>query len=188
MSYLLNQQIEISIFVADKEYPLEAINLLNWLHVATTFRHALPIVGFQILDVQHVFDRIGLLDGTPLRVVVKANGKDNRTFLFRKFNHKREFKGDAYQWTVYGYWDAPMYWTASSVRAVEGTAHSVLQEIAQTCGLKYDGVATNDSQIWVPRNRTYRAWAKDIVDHSWVNDNSCMVLGVDLDGSLRFKN
>lgn len=188
MSYLLNQQIEISIFVADKEYPLEAINLLHWLHVATTFRHALPIVGFQILDVQHVFDRIGLLDGTPLRVVVKANGKDNRTFLFRKFNHKREFKGDAYQWTVYGYWDAPMYWTASSVRAIEGTAHSVLQEIAQTCGLKYDGVATNDSQIWVPRNRTYRAWAKDIVDHSWVNDNSCMVLGVDLDGSLRFKN
>ena len=188
MGYLVNGQIEVSIFIADKEYPLGAINLLNWLHIATTVRHALPVCGFQITDVQHVFDKIGILDGTPLRIVVKSNGKDSRTYVFRKFNHKRVFSGEAYTWSIYGYWDAPLFWLASSVRAIEGTASNVLQEIASTCGLKYDGTSTNDSQIWVPRNRLYRSWAKDVADHSWVNDTSCMVLGVDLDGTLRLKD
>ena len=188
MGYLVNGQLEVSVYIDDKEYPLEAINLLNWLHMSATLRHGLPSFGMQITDVQHIFDTIGLLDGTPIRIVVKPNGKDSKTYVFRKYNHKREFTGDAYTWTLFGYWDAPLYWTASSVRAIEGTANNVLQEIATTCGLKYDGTATNDSQIWVPRNRTYKSWAKDIVDHAWVTDNSCMVLGVDLDGTLRLKD
>ena len=188
MSYLVSNSIEVSIFIDDKEYPLDAINLLNWLHISTTVRQALPTCGFQITDVQHIFDKIGILDGTPLRIVVKPNGKDSRTYKFRKFNHKRVFSGEAYTWRIYGYWDAPLYWLASSVRSIEGTANNVLQEIASTCGLKYDGTTTNDSQIWVPRNRLYRSWAKDIADHAWVNDTSCMVLCVDLDGTLRFKN
>jgi len=188
MSYLVNDRLEVSVYVADIEYPLQAINLLNWLHIATTVRIGLPTLGMQIKDVQHVFDKIGLLDGTPIRVVIKALGKDSKTYVFRKFNHKRVLTGDAYTWTIFGYWDAPLYWAASSVEALEGTADNVLQQIASTCGLKYDGTPTNDSQIWVPRNRTYRAWAKDIADHAWVNDTSCMILGIDLDGTLRFKD
>lgn len=188
MAYLVSGQTEISVFIADKEYPLEAINLLNWMHISTTFRHKLPMVGFQILDVQHVFDRIGLLDGTPLRIVIKANGKDSKTFVFRKFNHRREFTGEAYTWSIYGYWDAPKYWTATSIGSKRGTSSSVLSEIANECGLKYDGPSTNDSQLWLPRNRSFSAWAQDIVDHSWVNATSCMALGVDLNGTMRVKN
>jgi hypothetical protein len=188
MSFLLNGELEVSIFIDDNEYPLTALNLLNWLHISTTMRHALPTFGLQITDVQHVFDNIGLLDGTPIRIVIKPNGKDSRTYSFRKYNHNRVLTGDAYTWTLFGYWDAPLYWAASSVRAIQGTANNVLQEIASTCGLKFDGSVTNDSQIWVPRNRVYRTWAKDIVDHSWVSDNSCMSLCVDLDGTMRLKD
>jgi hypothetical protein len=188
MGYLIQEKIEVSIYVADQEYPLAATNLLNWLHIATSVRHGLPVFGFQVTDVQHVFDNIGLSDGTPIRIVVKPYGKDSRTYSFRKFNHRRDFNGEAYMWTVTGYWDAPKYWAESSVAAIEGTANAVLEQIASTCGLKYDGTTTNDHQIWVPRNKTYRAWAKDIADHAWVTETSCMVLGVDLDGTLRFKN
>lgn len=188
MGYIVNGQIEVSIFISDKEYPLGAINLLNWLHITTTVRHKLPTLGFQITDVQHVFDRIGLLDGTPIRVVVKANGKQAKTYLFRLFNRKREFNGSAYVWSIYGYWDAPLFWTASSLAALEGTSNAVLSQIAKKTGLKYDGTATNDSQIWVPRNRSYSTWAKDIVDHAWASDQSCMIMGVDLDGTLRLKD
>jgi hypothetical protein len=188
MSYIVNDRIEVSIFINDVEYPLDAINLLNWLHIATTVRHSLPVLGFQIDDVQHVIDRIGLLDGAPIRVVVKPNGKNSRTYVFRKFNSQRVFTGENWRWTIYGYWDAPLYWAGTSVKALEGTASNVLQEIASTCGLKYDGPTTNDSQIWVPRNRTYRAWAKDIVAHTWVSDTSCMIFGVDLDGTMRLRN
>jgi hypothetical protein len=185
MAYLVGDRLEVSVFIADAEYPLDAVNLLNWMHIATSVRHSLPVIGFEITDVQHIFDRIGLLDGTPIRVVIKPYNGDGKTFVFRKFNHTRKFDGASYVWTIHGYWDAPLYWAASSIRAIEGTSQNVLKEIAQTCDLKFDGAATNDSMIWVPRNRTYRAWAKDIANHAWITDTSCMVLGVDLDGTMR---
>lgn len=188
MGYLVGGRLEVSVYFNDVEYPLEAINLLNWLHIATTTRHSLPIVGLQLDDVQHIIDRIGLLDGAPIRVVIKPNGKNSRTYQFRKFNSQRVFTGGCWRWTIYGYWDAPLYWAGTALRAIEGTADNVLSEVASICGLKYDGTGTNDSQIWVPRNRTYRAWAKDICDHAWVTDTSCMILCVDLDGTLRLKN
>lgn len=188
MGFLVADRIEVSIYINDVEYPLEAVNLLNWLHITTTTRHSLPVLGFQVDDVRHSIDESGPLDGAPLRVVIKPNGKDSKTFVFRKFNSKREFNGSCWRWTIFGYWDAPLYWAATSLRAIEGTANSVLQEIADTCGLRYEGVTTNDSQIWLPRNRTYRAWAKNIVSHSWASNTSCMVLGVDLDGVMRLLN
>ncbi len=188
MGYLVQDRLEVSIYINDNEYPLDALSTLNWLHISTTFRHALPTVSMQISDVRHIFDTIGILDGTPLRVVIKPYGKDSKTYKFRKFNHKREFTGAFFTWTLYGYWDSPLYWTGSSVAALEGTANSVLQQIASTCSLAFDGVSTNDSQIWIPRNRSYKAWAKDIVNHAWINDTSCLVHGVDLDGTLRLKD
>lgn len=188
MGYLVGGRVEVSIYINDIEYPLEAINLLNWLHIATTVRHSLPILGFQLDDVQHIIDKIGLLDGAPIRIVVKPNGKNSRSYAFRKFNSSRKFTGECWRWTIYGYWDAPLYWAGTSVKALEGTANNVLEEIATTCGLKYAGLNTNDSQIWVPRNRTYRAWAKDIVNHTWISNTSCMMFGVDLDGTLRLCN
>lgn len=188
MGYLVGGRIEVSIYIGDVEYPLEAINLLNWLHIATTTRHSLPVLGFQVDDVRHSIDTVGMLDGAPLRVVIKPNGKDSRTYKFRKFNSTRVFTGECWRWTVYGYWDAPLYWAGASVRAIEGTASNVLQEIADVCGLQYEGMNTNDAQIWVPRNRTYRTWVKDIVSHSWSSERSCMVSGVDLDGTLRLLN
>lgn len=188
MGFLVSGRIEVSVYINDVEYPLDAINLLNWLHIATTTRHSLPMLGFQVDDVRHSIDTVGMLDGAPIRVVIKPNGKNSRTYTFRKFDSSRVFTGSCWRWTIYGYWDAPLYWAGASVRAIEGTTNNVLQEIANTCGLKYEGTNTNDSQIWVPRNRTYRTWAKDIVNHAWVTNRSCMVSGVDLDGTLRLLN
>lgn len=188
MGFLVQDKVEISVFIDDNEYPLSTTNLLNWLHITTSVRHGLPMFGLQITDVEHRLDTIGLSDGTPIRIVVKPNNKESKTYLFRKYNHKREFSGDSFAWTLTGYWDAPRWWAESTNAAIEGTSNAVLAELAERSGLKYDGTTTNDYQIWMPRNRTLRAWAKDIVDHSWASDTSCMVLGVDLDGTLRFKD
>lgn len=188
MGYLVNERIEVSVYIDDKEYPLDALNILNYLVIGTMFKVDVPTMSMQITDVRHVLDKIGLKDGTPIRVVVKPYGKDSRTYRFRKFNHSRVLGGSSYIWTIHGYWDAPLFWAGSSVRSIQGSTNSVLAEVARTCGLEYDGTTTNDSQLWLPRNRVYRTWAKDIVDHAWVNNTSCMIMGIDLDGILRFKN
>jgi hypothetical protein len=142
----------------------------------------------QINDVQHAMDSIGLQDGIPIRIVIKPNGMSTRTYNFRMFNHKREQGGGSYTWSIYGYWDAPIYWNTTSTAGIQDTSNGVLKKIAAKCDLKFDGTDTNDQQLWLPKNRSYRAFAKDVCDNGYVNDTSCMLIGVDLDSTLRYKD
>ncbi len=188
MGYSLTDRLEIAVFINDKEYPLGSVNLLNALHITTTVRGSLPLLTMAINDVEHIFDRLSLQDGIPIRVVIKPNGQETRTYRFRKFNHKRDMNGASYTWTIFGYWDAPAYWNTTTAAGIKGTSNDVLQQIANSCNLKFDGTATNDSQLWMPRNKAYRAFAKDIAQNGYVNAQSCMVLGVDLDATMRYKD
>jgi len=54
--------------------------------------------------------------------------------------------------------------------------------------LKYDGISTNDAQLWMPQNKAYRMFAKDVANNGYVNDTSCTALCVDLDGTMRYKD
>lgn len=186
--YLVSGQIEVSVFINDTEYPLGAINLLQALHICTTVRASVPLLSMRITDVQHLMERIGLQDGVPIRVVIKAQNKDSKTYNFRAFSHKKEQAGSSFVYQIYGVWDSPMYWTSTTAAGLEGTSNDVLQQIAQKCGLKYSGVSTGDSQVWLPQNKLYRMWAKDIAAAGYVNDMSCMALGLDLDNTLVYRN
>lgn len=188
MGYILNERLEVSIFINDNEYPLDRLNLLNSLHIGTSVRGSVPLLSFQITDVQRALDQIGLIDGSPIRVVIKPNGQQTRTYNFRHFNHVRPQGGASFIWTIYAYYDNPLYWNSTTSVGIRGTSNDVLSEIAKTCGLQYDGTASNDNQLWMPNNQNYRSWAKSICDLGYVDDTSCMVLGLDLDGTLRYKN
>lgn len=188
MTYSLQDRMEISVFINDNEYHLDTINLLNYLHIGTSVRGSLPTLTMAITDVRHELDLIGLQDGIPIRIVIRPNGKQTRTYNFRKFNHTRELVGGAYVWTIHGYWNAPLYWNTTTSVGISGTSDDALQNIAKVCDLKYDGTHTNDSQLWLPKNKSYRTFAKDISDSGYITDTSCMVLGVDLDATLRYKN
>ncbi len=188
MGYSLSNRLEVSIFINDQEYPLDKLNLLNALHITTTVRGSLPLLTMSITDVTHSFDRLKLQDGIPIRVTLKPNGQDTRVYRFRKFDHKSVPDGGAFTWTIYAYWDAAQFWNTTTAAGIQGTSNDVLQQIAGLCGLKYDGTATNDPQLWMPKNKAYRMFAKDIVSTGYVNDTSCMVAGVDLDATLRYKN
>lgn len=188
MAYILQNQLEISLFIDDNEYPLGDTNLLNSLHIATTLRVSMPMLSMSIDDVQHIFDKIGLQDAIPIRVVIKAANKDTKTYNFRYFDHARNQKGGYYTYMIYGYYDSPLYWNGTACTGIQGSSNAVLQEIATRCGLKYSGTTTNDVQLWMQQNVAYRSFVKDVTLHGYVNDTSCMVSGVDLDGTLIYRN
>lgn len=187
-SYLVSGQIEVSVFINDTEYPLGALNLLHALHIATSVRYAMPMLTLQVTDSQRLMERIGLKDGVPIRIVIKAQGKDSKTYKFRNFNHTRQQDGASYVYRIYGIWDNPLYWNTSTAEGIQGTTNDVMSRIADKCGLTYDGTKTNDSQLWMPQNKLYRAWAAELCACAYVNDTSCLSLGLDLDGVLRFKD
>jgi len=188
MAFLLQNQLEVSVFFDDMEYPLGSINLLNSLHIGATIRGSVPLLSMQISDAQHVIEVINLRDGMPIRVVIKAQGKESQTYKFRLFNSKKIQSGACYVYNIYGYWDSPLYWNTSTSQPIRGTSDEALAQIAAIAGLQYDGTTTGDSQLWLPKNRQYRMWAKDIAAAGYLNDTSCMALGLDVDGTLRYKN
>ncbi len=189
MGYVVQGRIEVSIFINDVEYPLDpGGNTLNFLHVGVTTKGRLPTCHMALTDTLHSLDKLNLQDAIPIRVAVKALTGTTKTYFFRKFHHTKEFNGSAYQYSFDGYWDSIKFWTGTSIATIRGTSDDVLQNIATACGLSYDGVPTNDSQLWVPRNRSYGEFVNSVQSRGYIDQTSYMVAAVDLTGTLRYRN
>lgn len=188
MAYIIQNRIELSIFIDDKEYPLEDTNQLNFLHIsqqATTF---FPTCCFQIVDNARILDIIGLQDGIPIRIVIKQGENSNQTYNFRMRHRLKQTNNPIPTYTIDGYFDSPMWYAGTTNRNIRGTSGEVMEYIASMCGLNYDGVVTNDSMLWTPQNSKWHQFAKDTTLNAYVNDQSCMCFALDLDGTLLFRD
>lgn len=188
MTYSVQGRLEVSVFINDQEFPLEAMNTLNYLHIAWTTRSILPTFRMGLFDAQHSLDNIELQDGIPIRVVLKPFGSQSVTFNFRKYDHKKSFTGSGFTYDVDGYLDFPKFWIGTAVGGIRGTSNDVLQQIASQCGLNYDGTTTADNQLWLPRNRTFGEFAYSIKQRGYVSDTSYMELGVNPDGTMLYRD
>jgi hypothetical protein len=64
-----------------------------------------------------------------------------------------------------------------------------LEAIAKACQIpKFVGDACNDSQVWTFDNIPFHEAARRISERGHISDMSCMQLGLDLDGTLFYKN
>lgn len=190
MGYIVANRLEVSLFIGDKEYPLGLGqgNVLNFFHIAASTKFRLPSVCFSVLDVTHALDKLTPQDGIPLRIAIKANESQTRTYTFRKFNSRRVLTGDAWDYTIDGYWDAPRFWNGTAVNGIQGTSDEALASIAKDCGLKYDGTSTADSMLWMPANKKMHEFVSHISNSAYADPTSLMKWGVDLDGTLRYRN
>lgn len=190
MGYAVRDRLEVSIYINDVEFPLDpgSANVLNFLHMAASVKFRMPTCHFSITDVSHVLDSVNLQDAIPIRFAVKGNTAKTQVYTFRKFNHSRDFNGTAMQYEIDGYLDSVKFWTGTSAVGISGTSDTALSQIAQTCGLKYDGTKTNDSMVWMPGNRKYHAFASEIEEAGYVDNASFMKWAIDLDGTLRYRN
>ena len=188
MGYVVSGRIEISLFINNIEFPLDALNLMNFLHIGYWTRGILPTLHLSVFDARHTLDTVQLQDGIPLRVTVKAINTPTITYNFRKFHHKKTFNGNGFIYEMDGYYDCVKYWAGTSLTGIQGTSNEVLSQIASTCGLTFDGTSTNDSQLWLPRNRTYGEFANKIKQRGYASSSSYMELCVNPDGLMRYKD
>jgi hypothetical protein len=187
VGYILQNRLEVSIAIDGTDYPLDpGTNTLNFLHMGCQARGKLPTCHFKVTDSTKALDKIFLQDGIPLQITIKAYGSTTQIYNFRLFHKKKDFNGAAFTYEIDGYWAAPVYWAGTSEAGIQGTSGEVLQQIASVGGLQYNGITTNDSQLWMQRNRVYGDFAKIVHQHGYVNDNSYTVAGVDLTGTLLY--
>lgn len=188
MPYSVQGRIEVSVFINNTEFPLDAMNTLNYLQIAWTTRTILPTFRLGVFDARHVFDKVELQDGIPIRIVLKPLGLESVTFNFRKYDHTKSFNGSGFVYEMDGYLDFPKFWSGTSLGGIRGTSNDVLSKIADACGLQYDGVQTNDAQLWLPRNRTYGEWAYAIRKRGYSSDTSYLELGINPDGTMLYRD
>lgn len=188
MAFIIQNQIEIGLFINGYEYPLDALNVLNRLVIGTVARNKFPTFELSVTDVSGTMDKLGLQDGVPIRISVKALQGSTISYEFRKFNVHKQNNGYANAYTIDGYYDSPLWFSGTRSTSMQGTSNRVLGQLAAEAGLKYSGTTTSDSQLWVPENAKYSTFAKRIADQGYVNDQSCMCLGLDLDGTLKYRD
>lgn len=186
MTYKVNDSVSVSILLDGQEIPLDAGNSLNLLHIVAGTQLTLPVLLLTFTDVLRVVPKMNLQDGVQL--VVTIIGPLRQTRYFRVHSWSRTPAGDGYSYKIEAYWDSPKYWIGTAIAGVRGSSRSVIEGIGRNCGLSaWDrNTETSDSMLWMPGNRTYGRFCRDIARYGFANDKSHMVLVVDSTGILRY--
>lgn len=186
MPYALKDRLFASILFNGREFPFEG-NALDFIHLSSSVRSALPILTFKITDVTKFLSLNNyLVDGT-LITVTAGKEQQKTAYNFRLFS-STELPSNSPEYRIHAYLDAPKYWSSSLIQSQKGTTSEVLRFLANRCGMTYNGVKTSDSQVWIPQNLPIREFVRKIQQYGWVNDSSCMQAGVTLGKELRYRN
>lgn len=186
MPYMLKDRLFVSIQFNGREMPFD-VNALDYVHISSSVRTFLPILTFKITDIQKFLTLNNfLVDGTRITITVGKN-QQKAGYNFRLFSFQ-EMPSASPSYVIRAYLDHPLYWTSSITEIQRGTTNKVLEEIARRCGMTYQGVNTSDVQAWIPQNLKLAEYARRLRDRGWINDSSCMQLGVTVGGTMRYRN
>lgn len=189
MGYVIQNEIEVSVFFNNIEYPLSELNVLNYLLMTENAVSLVPTLTLSIFDQSQVFKNIDMLqDAAPIRVVIKAYGGEETSYRFRLFSYSVDKSPSGDQYTINGYFDSVQYWLGRMTRSINATSSAAIAQIARQCGLQFSGDDTNDKQLWLPINRTNAAFVKYISKSGWSSNTSYMVSALNLQGTLLYKD
>lgn len=188
MSFKLNEATIVAIFIEDEELPLIHGNVLHSLHIVASSKLTLPTLVFSFTDSLQLIPKMKLQDGARIGVYIKSTVSHTR--YFRVHSWTRAPAGDGFSYSITAYWDSTKYWSGTTCFGISGSSHNALREIAELCGLKFanSNTQTADKMTWMPQNKPYGIFAREIARYGFVNDKSHMSLGVDSLGVMRYIN
>jgi hypothetical protein len=187
MSYSIKDRLDFQMAIGGKSVELES-NLIDFFHVVESVRLYVPMMTLRIKDINRFFTRNEVLvDGDTIVVSIGIQSK-KIIYPFRLFSHKAIIENGVTSYLIHAYLDIPRYWTESTNEIVNDTSSSLLSQMCDVCSMTYDGVKTNDQQIWIPRNRRRAEFARYVVGRSYIDDQSCIQMGVQLDKTMKVRN
>jgi hypothetical protein len=187
--YKINDQVQAAIYFNDVEFVVTAGNFVQSIHIAAHAVYSVPLLTFSIVDMFDVVAKLGLTDGTKIKVSV-SGGDLNYDRTFRVHSWDRSPAGAGYAYTVTCYWDAPKYFIGTTNTGILGSSSAAITKVAATCGLKThpSNVTTADSMLWAPGNRSYADFVREICKYGYVDPSSYLGVSVDSLGYLRYRN
>jgi hypothetical protein len=187
--YQIKDRLGVQLLFDDKEFPFERTNGLDFLHMSSSTRIGVPMIHVGVSDaLGWLKEQQVLVDGTKIKVVIHQEGSP-KTYKFRVNTFKEPLEGGVPKYEIDGYLDYPLYWLSSGVKPISGTSDEALKQVAAVCGIQdYSGTPTADSQIWYPSNTKFFKFAAKIAERGYISATSGMQLGLDLSGTLLYKN
>lgn len=191
MAFEIENRVSIRLFFGSTEVLFSKINSLNFLHMGSSSKLGVPMIHLSFSDPTELVSTQKLLgEGSSIRVIL-ASGvgfKTVKNYLFRLNKHRKLAAAPSTTYELDGYLDVPGYWIQTALKPRKGTSSQVLRDIAEDCGLDFDGETTSDSQVWLPGNLKYYAWARNIAERGYKSETSAMKLCLELDGTLLYKD
>jgi hypothetical protein len=183
MALAIADRIYLQVVINGVEIPLEQ-NTIGYLHIVESVRIYVPMMSMKINDITKFLTRNNLLvDGALIGITIDIENT-RRIYNFRLFSFNEIIANGSTSYDIKAYLSVPRYWTESSVSSLSGSATAALQAIADSTGLTYDGITTNESQLWLPMNRKYCEFAKSIVDAASTSPSSCIKLAISTDKTM----
>lgn len=188
MGLRIKDRLELQLFFNGKEFPLAPINALDFLHMSCSVRIAVPMIHLRVKDAAKWLARTqDLVDGASIKVVLRVD-KQTRVYNFRVHSFTESIEATGPMYTIDGYFDNVQYWFASTRKMIKGTSAAALQTIADICGIPTVIPQTADGMVWIPKNMRFHEFARFISQHGYVDEKSCMAFGLDLNGTMIYKN
>lgn len=190
MGFKIQERLEVSIYFDDVEIIIDAMNILNYIHIGTSLSVRIPTISLSIYDTTQMLSKINLArDATVIKIVlITAGSKEEKVYPFRLFSSRKTAQPGGHTWDIDGYYDVPLYWLGSATKLYKGTSDYALAQLFTECGIKYKGTPTSDAQVWSGQYRRFSDFASYIARRGYVNDSSAMALGINLDGEARYIN
>ena len=161
------------------------------LNVIETIHQNLPSLQLTIKDATGQLQEAAASgDGTPIILTLGDGNKLGSTTSQWSIQGDPDIKPGSSHYVVQlrAMLDAVPFSRSISTGLFEGTANSVLGQVAAKAGLSFKGDSTSDKQVWLPNNKTLAGFAKHIVGHAYAGKQSGFVSGVTENKQLRLLN
>lgn len=184
----LDRRSYLEVILNDKSLPLEVMRFGGILLSEHHLYH-LPCGQLAFTDPLRLTNSAFTpADGSKLVIRIGPNSDSVSTYTFRLFNVQTDPEGTKLRYRISFIADYPQFFFKSGDASIEGGTNDALSEIASRSGLKFDGIQTNDHQVWLPFGEPECRFARRISTTGYIDDQSCMLLGVAMDGTMRYAN
>lgn len=192
MAYEIKDKLFLDIQFDGASIKLDSLNAVDFLHMSCSTRIAIPMLHMRLRDTaQTLLNKKSLHSGSPITILLRSGKESNPIkkyeFVLNSWGEKRSNGAMVYE--LDAYFNVPLYWNASSFKNFKGTSTNTIAEIAKACQIKnFVGDSCTDDQMWSFDNVPWHEAARRISERGFISETSCMQLGLDLDGSLFYKD
>lgn len=183
-SYILEGSICIELKIGNTDIEI-GTNFFNDIIIVESVYQLVPTLSLSLTDhASQTLRYFHLTDGMPVDVSIGRRPSDkmkdklavNRFVVFGGSTTRQQSTGhfSSYNCVL----DCPRYLGQSARLACNGTSSEALAQICAKCGLVPKLAATNDKQVWLSSGQTYGQWAKSIAQHGYINEQSCLMIGL----------